>query len=71
MPKQKTHKGLKNRVSVTATGKVKFRKSGSSHRNSVSSGAKKRQRRGMAYATSGDIKRLELALRRPLRPASR
>ena len=31
MPKQKTHKGLKKRVKVTGTGKVKRPKCGSSH----------------------------------------
>ncbi len=68
MSKQKTHKGLKARVSITGRGKVKFRKSGSSHRNSVSSGQKKRQRRAMGYAARGDIARLERALRCRLTP---
>jgi len=31
MPKQKTHKGVKKRFRVTATGKVKHRNSGTSH----------------------------------------
>ncbi len=31
MPKQKTHKGLKKRVKVTATGKVKNHRSGDGH----------------------------------------
>ena len=31
MPKQKTHKGLKKRVRVTATGKIKHKKSGAGH----------------------------------------
>ncbi|MBN1973272.1 MAG: 50S ribosomal protein L35 [Sedimentisphaerales bacterium] len=31
MPKQKTHKGLKKRVKVTATGKIKHKKSGAGH----------------------------------------
>ena len=31
MPKQKTHKGLKKRVKVTATGKVKHKKAGAGH----------------------------------------
>ena len=31
MPKQKTHKGLKKRVKVTATGKVKYKNSGAGH----------------------------------------
>ena len=31
MPKQKTHKGLKKRVRVTATGKIKHKKAGAGH----------------------------------------
>ncbi|MDR3109181.1 MAG: 50S ribosomal protein L35 [Planctomycetaceae bacterium] len=31
MPKQKTHKGTKKRFTVTGTGKVKCRHSGTSH----------------------------------------
>ena len=31
MPKQKTHKGLKKRVKVTATGKVMYKKSFGGH----------------------------------------
>ncbi|MBC8482040.1 MAG: 50S ribosomal protein L35 [Planctomycetes bacterium] len=43
MPKQKTHKGLKKRVKVTASGKVKFSKSFSGHLMS-SKNAKRRRR---------------------------
>lgn len=31
MPKQKTHKGLKKRVRVTASGKIKHKKAGAGH----------------------------------------
>ncbi|MHC4115131.1 MAG: 50S ribosomal protein L35 [Planctomycetota bacterium] len=31
MPKQKTHKGLRKRVKVTASGRVKYRRSGNGH----------------------------------------
>jgi large subunit ribosomal protein L35 len=31
MPKQKTHKGLRKRVKVTGSGKVKFKRSGAGH----------------------------------------
>jgi large subunit ribosomal protein L35 len=31
MPKQKTHKGLRKRVKVTASGKIKYKRSGSGH----------------------------------------
>jgi large subunit ribosomal protein L35 len=34
MPKQKTHKGTKKRFRLTASGKVKHRQAGTSHRAS-------------------------------------
>ena len=43
MPKQKTHKGLKKRVKVTANGKIKYKKAGAGHLMSKKSG--KRQRK--------------------------
>ncbi len=38
MPKQKTHKGLKKRVRISASGKVKRKKSGKGHLMSHKSG---------------------------------
>ena len=43
MPKQKTHKGLRKRVKVTARGKVKRKKAGAGHLMS-SKNAKRRRR---------------------------
>ena len=43
MPKQKTHKGLSKRVKVTATGKVKRKRTGGGHLMS-SKNAKRRRR---------------------------
>jgi len=43
MPKQKTHKGLSKRVKVTASGKVKHKKTGTGHLMS-SKNAKRRRR---------------------------
>ena len=43
MPKQKTHKGLKKRVKVTATGKVKHKRTGGGHLMSGKN-AKRRRR---------------------------
>jgi len=43
MPKQKTHKGLKKRVKVTASGKVKYKRSYGGHLMSGKS-AKRRRR---------------------------
>lgn len=45
MPKQKTHKGLQKRVKVTASGKIKARKSFSGHLMSVKTSKKRRQLR--------------------------
>ncbi len=45
MPKQKTHKGLKKRVKITASGKVKRHRTGAGHLMS-SKNAKRRRRVG-------------------------
>jgi large subunit ribosomal protein L35 len=45
MPKKKTHKGLKKRVKVTASGKVKARKSFTGHLMSGKSSKRRRQLR--------------------------
>ncbi len=46
MSKMKTHKGTKKRFRITATGKVKHRASGTSHRNVRVSQKRKRNLRG-------------------------
>ena len=43
MPKQKVHKGLKKRVKVTATGKIKHKRTGAGHLMSGKN-AKRRKR---------------------------
>jgi len=43
MPKQKTHKGLSKRVKITASGKVKHKRSGAGHLM-CSKNAKRRRR---------------------------
>ena len=45
MPKQKTHKGMKKRYKITATGKVKHRKRGRGHLLSGKSPKRKRHLR--------------------------
>ena len=45
MPKLKTHKGLKKRFKVSATGKVTHKRCGSSHLNSHKSGKRIRRLR--------------------------
>lgn len=69
MYKQKSHKGLKKRVKITAKGKVKYRKSFTGHLMSHKTGDKKRQLRSTGLAKKGDIKRLERMLHRPLTAA--
>ena len=45
MPKLKTHKGMKKRFKVSATGKVSHKRCGSSHLNSHKSGKRVRRLR--------------------------
>ena len=45
MPKLKTHKGIKKRIKVTATGKVKFHKHNKGHLLSNKSGNRRRRLR--------------------------
>ena len=52
MPKQKTHKGLTKRVKITASGKVKCRRSGGGHL--MSGKDAKRRRRISSPAIVGD-----------------
>ena len=49
MPKQKTHKGCKKRFKITATGKVRYRKSFAGHLMSGKSGNRKRHLRKPAF----------------------
>ncbi len=48
MPKQKTHKGLKKRIKITGTGKVKRSRAGHSHLMSCKNS---KRRRRLAKAT--------------------
>ncbi len=54
MPKQKSHKGLKKRIKITATGKVKHKHAGGGHLMS-SKNAKRRRR----IAMDGVLKPME------------
>ncbi len=49
MPKQKTHKGLKKRVKVTASGKVKRGRAGGGHLLSVKSAKRRRKVRSPGF----------------------
>ncbi|MFZ2148576.1 MAG: 50S ribosomal protein L35 [Sedimentisphaerales bacterium] len=52
MPKQKTHKGLKKRVKITATGKVRYKRAGGGHLMSGKN-AKRRRRVGSSSIITG------------------
>ena len=52
MPKQKSHKGLKKRVKVTAGGKVKHKRSGGGHLMSGKNAKRRRRIAGKSIMTS-------------------
>ena len=54
MPKQKPHKGLKKRVKVTASGKVKRKRSFGSHLMSTKS-SKRRRKIGSSTLITGKV----------------
>ena len=62
MPKQKTHKGIKKRFRVTATGKVKHRKSGTSHLAARMTQKRKRLLRGTKVMAPEFTERIKSAL---------
>lgn len=58
MPKQKTHKGVKKRVSVSKNGKVKRKKGFKSHLMSEKSGKRKRHLRKSESMSSAFTKKV-------------
>ncbi len=48
MPKQKTHKGLRKRVKITATGKVRYKHTGAGH---LMSGKNAKRRRRLSSSS--------------------
>ncbi len=62
MPKMKTHKGLKKRVKITASGKVRFNKSFAGHLMSGKSGKRKRGLRKPAFITGKNAKKIKAAI---------
>lgn len=62
MPKQKTHKGLRKRVKVTATGKVKFKRSGAGHLMSSKSAKRRHVINAPAVMCKADTPRALLML---------
>jgi large subunit ribosomal protein L35 len=59
MPKQKVHKGLKKRVKVTATGKVKHKRTGAGH---LMSGKNAKHRRRVTSSTTMTKTRIKSTL---------
>lgn len=58
MPKQKTHKGLKKRFSVSGSGKVKRQKAGRGHLMSSKSGKRIRGLRKEGVMTGAEAKKI-------------
>jgi len=63
MPKLKTHKGMKKRFKITATGKVLHKRCGSSHLMSHKSGKRVRgMRKSTALSVSAEAHRIRNAM---------
>jgi len=62
MPKQKTHKGLKKRVKITASGKLKHRRSGGGHLMSGKSAKHRRKIAGSAVMSASDAAKARFKL---------
>lgn len=63
MPKLKTHKGIKKRFKVSATGKVSHKRCGSSHLMSHKSGSQVRKlRKKSTLQVSAEAKRMRRAI---------
>ncbi len=62
MPKQKTHKGLKKRVKVTASGKVKRGRTGAGHLMSSKNAKRRRRVSSSTTMTSTTAKATRVAL---------
>lgn len=62
MPKQKTHKGLRKRVKVTATGKVKFKRSGAGHLMSCKNAKRRHKINSPATMSKADTTRALIML---------
>jgi large subunit ribosomal protein L35 len=70
--KMKSHKGIKKRFKVTATGKVSHKRCGSSHLNSHKSGSKIRKLRKKSYLKLKGLSRrirIQVLVRNPRPPA--
>ncbi|MHC4426911.1 MAG: 50S ribosomal protein L35 [Planctomycetota bacterium] len=62
MPKQKTHKGLSKRVKITASGKVKRKRTGGGHLMSGKNAKRRRRVSSSAIMTSTTGKAARIGL---------
>jgi large subunit ribosomal protein L35 len=62
MPKQKTHKGLKKRVKITASGKVRRKKAGMGHLMSSKNAKRRRQLNSPAMAKTATANTMKIKL---------
>ncbi len=62
MPKQKTHKGIKKRFRLTASGKVKHRSAGTSHRQTRLTQKRRRNLRGTSVLSAVETPKIKKAL---------
>ena len=62
MPKQKTHKGLSKRVKITATGKVRRKRTGGGHLMSGKNAKRRRRVSSSAIITSAVAKNIKTGL---------
>jgi large subunit ribosomal protein L35 len=62
MPKQKTHKGLSKRVKVTASGKVKHKRTGGGHLMSGKSAKRRRRVSSSSIMKSATAKTVRIEL---------
>ncbi|NOX59610.1 MAG: 50S ribosomal protein L35 [Planctomycetes bacterium] len=57
--KMKSHKGARKRLKLTASGKVRYRRSFGGHLMSTKSGDRKRRLHKPAYLAKGDARRVK------------
>ena len=62
MPKQKTHKGLKKRVKITASGKVKYQRSCGGHLMSSKNAKRRRKIDSSSIVTSASARTIKAKL---------
>lgn len=63
MPKQKTHKGMKKRFKLTASGKVKHRKAFRGHKLSHKNAKRRRRLRGDGVVVGAEAVEIAAGLR--------